>query len=86
MTVSAAPLSPAAPGDFELSAAPVLTITAGQTAGTGTVTVTANDNTVDAPDKGSDDLCDRQWLDGSGGAVVQDVDDQGRRRGPDGDP
>ena len=51
VTVSATPVSPAVSGDFELSANPVLTIAAGQTASSGTVTITAADNAVDAPEK-----------------------------------
>ena len=51
VTVSAAAVSPAVAGDFELSASPVLTIGVGATESTGTVTVTAKDNTVDAPAK-----------------------------------
>ena len=51
VTVSAAAVSPAVTGDFTLSGNRVLTIPAGQTRSTGTVTVTANDNNVDAPDK-----------------------------------
>ena len=51
VTVSAAAESPAVPGDFELSANKVLTIAAGETASTGTVTITAVDNDVDAPNK-----------------------------------
>ena len=44
-------VSAAASGDFALSAATTLTIMAGATTSAGTVTVTANDNDVDAPDK-----------------------------------
>ena len=51
VTVSAAAVSPAAAGDFTLSGNRVLTIAARQTRSTGTVTVTANDNNVDAADK-----------------------------------
>ena len=51
LTVSATAVSPAVPGDFELSANQVPTITAGQTSSTGTVTITAEDNDVDAPAK-----------------------------------
>ena len=38
-------------GDFALSANQVLTITAGQTSSTGTVTITAEDHDIDAPAK-----------------------------------
>ena len=50
VTVSAAAVSPAVPGDFVLSGS-VLTIAAVATASTGTVTLTAVDNDVDAADK-----------------------------------
>ena len=51
LTVSAAPVNPAVAEDFTLSANRTLTIAAGQTSSTGTVTITAVDNVVDAPDK-----------------------------------
>ena len=51
VTVSAAAVGPAAPEDFTLSANQTLEIEAGDLTSTGTVTITANDNTVDAPDK-----------------------------------
>ena len=51
VTISAAAVSPAAPADFELSAAAVLTIAKGATDSAGSVTVTAKDNPVDTPDK-----------------------------------
>ncbi len=51
LTVAAAAGTNAAAGDFSLSSAKTLTIAAGETSSTGTVTVTAVDNTVDAPDK-----------------------------------
>ena len=51
VTVSVAPDSPAVAGDYTLSANRELTIAAGATASTGTVTITAVDNTVDVPDK-----------------------------------
>ncbi len=51
VTVSAAAVSPALPKDFTLSSDTVLTIAAGATESTGTVTITAVDNAVDAPDK-----------------------------------
>ena len=50
VTVSAAAVSPAVAGDFTRSGA-LLTIPAGLEASTGTVTITANDNDVDAADK-----------------------------------
>ena len=51
ITVSAAPVSPATSADFTLSANKVLTIAVNATTSTGTVTITAVDNAVDAPDK-----------------------------------
>ncbi len=49
--VSAMAVDPAISNDFMLSANRILTITAGQTGSTGTVTITANNNDVDAPNK-----------------------------------
>ena len=51
VTVSAMAVNPAVPGDFRLSANKTLTITAGQTSSNGTVTLTANNNTADTPNK-----------------------------------
>ena len=51
LTVAAAPGANAVAGDFTLSSAKTLTIAAGSTASTGAVTVTAVDDTKDAPDK-----------------------------------
>ena len=51
LTVAAAAGTNAAVTDFNLSSANTLTIAAGETSSTGTVTVTAVDNTADAPDK-----------------------------------
>ncbi len=51
VTVSVAPVSPAVAGDYTLSSNRVLTIAAGATTSTGTVTVTSVNNVVDAPDK-----------------------------------
>ena len=51
VTVSAAAVSPAVAADFTLSGNKTLTIAAGETASTGTVTVSAVNNAVDAPDK-----------------------------------
>ena len=51
VTVSVVPDAPAQAADFTLSTNAVLTIAAGATASTGTVTVTAVDNDVDAADK-----------------------------------
>ena len=50
-TVTVAPVPPAVAGDFTLTAPTVLTIDAGATNGTGTLTVTAVNNDTDAPDK-----------------------------------
>ena len=51
VTVSAEAVAPAVPGDFALSANRTLAIAAGALTSTGTVTISAEDNTVDAPDK-----------------------------------
>ena len=51
LTVAATAGANAVAGDFVLSSAKTLTIVAGSTASTGTVTVTANDDTTDSPDK-----------------------------------
>ena len=51
VTVSAEAVAPAAPGDFTLSANRTLAIAAGELTSTGTVTISAVDDTVDAPDR-----------------------------------
>ena len=51
VTVSAVAASPAVAGDFDLSTNRTLTIAAGSTTSTGAVTIAANDNNVDAPDR-----------------------------------
>ena len=51
VTVSATAVTPAVSGDFTLSMNKTLMIEAGQAASTGTVTITANNNGVDAPNK-----------------------------------
>ena len=51
VTVSATAVTPAVSGDFTLSMNKTLMIEAGQSASTGTVTITANNNGVDAPNK-----------------------------------
>ena len=51
VTVSATAVTPAASGDFTLSMNKTLMIEAGQAASTGTVTITANNNGVNAPNK-----------------------------------
>ncbi len=51
LNVAAAPAAGAETSDFTLSGNTTLTIAKGQTSSTGTVTVTARNNTVDAPDK-----------------------------------
>ncbi len=51
VTISATEVAPAVAGDFTLSSAKTLTIAVGQTTSTGTVTIAAADNTIDAADK-----------------------------------
>ena len=51
VTVSASPVSPAVASDFTLSDEPVLTIEAGDTTSSGTVTITANDNDLGGGDQ-----------------------------------
>ena len=51
VTVSAEAVAPAAPGDFTLSANRTLAIATGDLTSTGSVTISAVDNTSDAPDK-----------------------------------
>ena len=51
VTVSASPVAPAVASDFTLSDETVLTIGAGNTTSTGTVTITANDNDVGGGDQ-----------------------------------
>ena len=51
VTVSAEAVAPAAPGDFTLSANRTLAIAVGELTSTGSVTISADDNSVDAPDK-----------------------------------
>ena len=51
VTVTALPVLPAAAADFQLSTDPVLTIAAGATGSTATVTITAVDDSLDNPDK-----------------------------------
>ena len=51
VTVSADAVSPAVAGDFELIANRILTFAANAVQSTGTVTITARNNNVDAPDK-----------------------------------
>ena len=51
VTVAAAAGTNAVAGDFNLSSNPTLTISAGGTTSTGTVTIAAVDNTTDEPDK-----------------------------------
>ena len=51
ITVAAAAGTNAVAGDFTLSTAATLTVAAGATTSTGAVTVRANDNAVDSPDK-----------------------------------
>ncbi len=51
VTVTASPVSPAVAGDFTLSTAATLTIAAGSISSGGVVTITANHDTVDTPNK-----------------------------------
>ena len=51
VTVAATAVSPAVAGDFTLSTAATLTFAANATTSTGLVTMTANDNSTDAPNK-----------------------------------
>ena len=51
ITVAAAAVEPAVAADFAMGANTTLTIAAGATASTGTVTIDANNNSVDAPDR-----------------------------------
>ena len=51
VTVSATAVTPAVAGDFTLSANKTLMVEAGQATSTETVTITANNNGVDAPNK-----------------------------------
>ena len=51
ITVTAAPVSPAAAADFRISTSTTLIILPGQTASTGTVAITANDDFIETPDK-----------------------------------
>ena len=51
VTVSATAVPPAVSGDFTLSTNKTLTIAVGQTTSSGTVTITANNNSVDTPNK-----------------------------------
>ena len=77
VTVSASPVNPAMNTDYTLSTNTKLTIAAGSTASSGTVTITANDNDVDAPNKEvtvSGAVERRQRSDESG---IEDADDRG---------
>ena len=51
VTISVDPDSPASSADYSISTNRILAIAAGQTSSTGTVTITAVDNDIDAPDK-----------------------------------
>ncbi|MYB34593.1 MAG: hypothetical protein F4X92_05635, partial [Gammaproteobacteria bacterium] len=70
LTVSATPDTPAVAGDFQLGANQILTIPAGETESTGTVTVTAVDNSVVAKDKSITIAADA-----SGGVEMDDPED-----------
>ena len=70
------------PGDFALSANQVLTITAGQMSSTGTVTITAEANDIDALAKElTVSAAVTLGPTGTGGDGVADADDHGRRNG-----
>ena len=51
LAVSVSPISPAVSGDFTITSNNILTITAGSTDSTGTVTITGVDNSLDEPNK-----------------------------------
>ena len=51
ITIAAAPVDPAAAADFRISTSTTLIIPPGQTASTGTVAITANDDFIETPDK-----------------------------------
>ena len=51
VTVSVSPVAPAVMADYMLSSSRRLTVPAGETTSTGEVTITAEDNDADAPDK-----------------------------------
>ena len=78
VTVTVTPVAPAAGGDYTLNGS-TLTIAAGSTTSTGTVTIAAVDNAVNAADKQGDGVGDRHQQrrrDGPGGP---DADDRRRR-------
>ena len=77
-TVTAAPVSPAVSGDYTLLGAQ-LTIAPGETTSTGTVTITAVNNEVDALDKGSDGVGRSDEQPGDHEPPGGDADDHGRR-------
>ena len=80
ITVSAAAVTPAESDDFELSTNTELTIAAGQTESTGTVTITAVDNDVDGPDKEvtvSATAANDQGVDGPADVTLTITDDEG---------
>ena len=86
VTVSAAPVDPAVSGDYTLSTNTKLTIAAGSTASSGTVSITGVDNDVDAPNKEvtvSGVASGGQRSDEPG---RPDADDRGRRGDADGEP
>ena len=68
MTVSAAAVSPALAADFTLGGS-ALSIAAGSTVSTGTVTISAVDNSVDALDKTRDGLGGGRQQPGDNSAV-----------------
>ncbi len=86
VTVSASAVAPAEDGAFSLSANKVLTIAANATASTGTVTITAVDNDVDAADAAvTVSGCGERHGGGplrGGGSGGRDADDRRRRCEP----
>ena len=81
VTVSAAPVSPAVAADFTLSTNKALTIAAGSTTSTGTVTLTAVDNDIVAAAKSTDGQRFRQRGARRGGPLVHDAAHPRRRVG-----
>ena len=85
LTVAAAAGTNAVAGDFSLSSMKTLSIAAGATSSTGTVTVTAVDDTADAPDKEVTVTAAVSGDSGIAAPTSEDADDRGRRSGAWGD-
>ena len=80
VTVAAAPSANAVSGDFTVTANRTLTIAAGATASTGTVTITAVDDSVDGADKKvrvSGTASNRQGITHPAGVTLTIADDEG---------